>query len=127
VTESLLEIDGQRFLYRNERALPQAFTWPGKTGSPQAKVSISIVNSGERPNIPAIDGEWAFFRLLNRASTISQTQTTYSVIWSLPSADGRKFDVRYKLQARNVQNPFLANFFSRVRCPERVTQLVSSR
>jgi len=127
VTESLLEIDGQRFLYRNERALPQAFTWPGKTGSPQAKISISIVNSGERPNIPAIDGEWAFFRLLNRASTISQTQTTYSVIWSLPSADGRKFDVRYKLQARNVQNPFLANFFSRVRCPERVTQLVSSR
>jgi type VI secretion system protein ImpL len=123
VTESLLEIDGQRLLYRNERALPQAFTWPGKTGAPQARISISIVNSGERPNIPAIDGEWAFFRLLNRASTVSQTQTTHALTWSLPSADGRKFDVRYKLQARNVQNPFLANFFSRVRCPEKVTQL----
>lgn len=127
VTESLLEIDGQRFLYRNERALPQAFTWPGKTGAPQARISISIVNSGERPNIPTIDGEWAFFRLLNRASVVPQTQTTYSVTWSLPSADGRRFDVRYKLQARNVQNPFLANFFSRVRCPERVTQSLTGR
>jgi type VI secretion system protein ImpL len=123
VTESLLDIDSQKLLYRNERALPQPFTWPGKMGSPQAKITISITGSGERPNIPAIDGEWALFRLINRASVQAQTQTTYSINWSLPSADGRRFDVRYKLQARNVQNPFLANFFSRVRCPEKVTQL----
>ena len=127
VTESLLEIDGQRFRYQNERALPQPFTWPGKSGSPQAKLSISIERSGERPNIPTFDGEWAFFRLLNRASLVPQSQTTFSVTWSLPSADGRRFDVRYRLQARNVQNPFQANFFSRIRCPERLTQLPASR
>lgn len=123
MTESLLEIDGQRLLYRNERALPQPFSWPGKTGSPQAKISIAITGSGDRPSIPAIDGEWAFFRLLSRASAVSQSQTTYSVIWSVPSADGRKFDVRYRLQARNVQNPFAAGFFTRIRCPERLTKL----
>ncbi len=123
MTESLLEIDGQPIRYRNERAFPQPLTWPGKTGSPQAKLSISIERSGERPGVPAMDGEWAFFRLLNRATTISQSPTSYAVIWSLPSADGRKFDVRYRLQARNVQNPFMANFFSRIHCPERVTQL----
>jgi type VI secretion system protein ImpL len=123
MTESRLEIDGQSLVYRNERALPQPFSWPGKTGSPQAKISIAITGTGERPSISGLDGEWAFFRLLNRASILAQSQTSYSVIWSLPSADGRKFDVRYKLQARNVNNPFIANFFSRIRCPERVTQL----
>ncbi len=125
MTESLLDIDGQKLLYRNERALPQPFTWPGKSGSPQAKISISITSSGERPGIPTIDGEWAFFRLLGRASVAPQSQTAYGVTWSLPGADGRKFDVRYRLQARNVQNPFLPQFFSRVRCPEKVTQLPS--
>ena len=126
MTESLLEIGDQALRYRNERPVPQPFTWPSRTGSPQAKISISITaNSGERPGIPSIDGEWALFRLLNQASVVAQSQTTYGVTWSLPSADGRKFAVRYRLQARNVQNPFLPNFFSRVRCPERVTQLPS--
>ncbi len=70
VTESLLEIDGQRLLYRNEPPLPQPFTWPGKAGSPHARIQISIVGSGERPGIPSLDGEWAFFRLLRRAPPV---------------------------------------------------------
>lgn len=123
VTESLIEIDGQRLQYRNERPLPSTFTWPGRSGSPQAKLSVSIVGSQERPTIGMIDGEWALFRLLNRAGLASQSQTIHTVTWSLSSADGRRFDVRYKLQARSAQNPFSANFFSRTRCPERATQL----
>jgi len=125
MTESLLDIDGSKLLYRNERALPQPFTWPGKSGSPQARISISITGSGERPGISATDGEWAFFRLMGLASVVPQSQTAYGVTWSLPGADGRKFNVRYRLQARNVQNPFQPQFFSRVRCPEKVTQLPS--
>jgi len=123
VTESLLEIDGQRLLYRNERPSPNPFIWPGKSGSPQAKLSISLSGSGERPGIPAIDGEWSFFRLLNRARIVAQSQTTYFSTWSLSGSDGRRYDVRYRLQARSVQNPFAANFFNRIKCPERVTQL----
>jgi type VI secretion system protein ImpL len=122
VTESLLEVDGQKILYRNERPVPTVITWPGKSGSPQAKLSISLTGSGERPNIPAIEGEWAFFRLLSQARVVPQSQTLYLVSWSLPSADGRKLEVRYKLQSRSFRNPFPPNFFRIVNCPETVTQ-----
>jgi len=123
VTESILEIDGQQLLYRNERALPTAFSWPGKAGAPQSRISIAVTGSGERPGIPTIDGEWGFFRLLRRARLVPRSQTTFSVVWPLNSTDGRRFDIRYKLQARSVQNPFEDNFFSSVRCPDRVTRL----
>jgi type VI secretion system protein ImpL len=126
VTESLLEIDGRQLLYRNERALPTAFTWPGAEGAPQSRISIAITGSGERPGIPTIDGEWGFFRMLRRGRLVPQSQTTFDLIWSLNSNDGRRFDLRYKLQSRSVQNPFVDNFFSRIRCPERVTDLPRS-
>ena len=121
VTESTLEIDGQQLRYRNERALPSPFAWPGKSGSPQAKITISVSGTGERPGIPTIDGEWALFRLMARARVLQQDQTTYSVIWPITSTDGRKFEIRYKLRARNVQNPFAPGFFEGLHCPERAT------
>jgi type VI secretion system protein ImpL len=124
VTESLLEIDGQRLLYRNTPSLPSPFSWPGKAGSPMARITIGVTGSGERPAIPTIDGEWAFFRLLAKARVIGQggqMTTTFTPIWSLSGSDGRKFDLHYKLQARNVQNPFAQDFFSGIECPDRVT------
>ena len=124
VTESLLEIDGHRLVFQNTVSVPTPITWPGKSGSPMARLRIGITRSGERPEIPTIDGEWAFFRLLVKAQVTAQSQTTYMPTWSLSSSDGRKFDVRYKLQSRNLQNPFAAEFFRDFDCPERVTQFV---
>jgi type VI secretion system protein ImpL len=126
VTESLLEIDGQQLLYRNERSLPTAFTWPGTEGAPQSRISIAVTGTGERPGISTIDGEWGFFRLLRRARLVPQSQTTFNVTWSLNSSDGRRHDLRYRLQARSVQNPFEDGFFSRIRCPDRVTRVSGS-
>jgi len=119
---SILEIDGQRLEYRNWRALPQAFTWPGKLGSPQARLTLALTGSGERPGTPMLEGEWAFFRLLNLARIVPQSQTTFNVTWPISSADGRRFEVRYRLQARTINNPFAPNFFAQIRCPERLTQ-----
>jgi type VI secretion system protein ImpL len=123
VTESRLEIDGQRLIYGNWAPSPQAFSWPGKAGAPQARISISITGTGERPTSPTFDGEWAFFRLLNLARVAQQSPTTYNVTWSLNSSDGRRLDVNYRLMARNVNNPFAPSFFAGIRCPDRVTQL----
>jgi len=126
VTESLLEIDGQRLRYRNEIASPLSLTWPSKSGAPQAKLSIALEGSGERPSIQGIEGEWALFRLFSQAMVTAQSQTTYTLTWSLPSSDGRRRIVRYKLQARSFKNPFAPNFFKGIVSPERVTQLPAS-
>ncbi len=126
ITDSLLEIDGQRLLYRNERPFPQPITWPSRTGSPQAKLAIGITGSGDRPGIAGLEGEWAFFRLLNQARVVAQSPTTYTVTWSLNSSDGRRLEVQYRMQARSVHNPFAPNFFAQVKCPERVTALPSA-
>jgi type VI secretion system protein ImpL len=123
VTESLLEVDAQRLRYRNETPTPYTITWPSKSGAPQAKLSVALEGSGERPGIQGIEGEWAFFRLLAQARVTVQSQTTYTATWSLPGADGRRREVRYKLQARSFRNPFTPNLFTGVVCPERVTQL----
>jgi type VI secretion system protein ImpL len=122
VSESLLEMDGQRLRYRNEPPVPNSMMWPSKSSVPQAKLSISIGGSGERPGIQLIEGEWALFRLLGQARISSISQTTYTVNWSLPGSDGRRFDVRYKLQARSIRNPFAPDFFKGAICPERVSQ-----
>jgi type VI secretion system protein ImpL len=126
VTESLLEIDGQRLRYRNEPPLPYSLTWPSKSGAPQARLSIALGETGERPATQPVEGEWALFRLLGQASVSAQSQTTYDVNFSLTGSDGRTHMVHYKLQARNLKNPFAANFFRGLVCPERITQIPSS-
>jgi type VI secretion system protein ImpL len=123
VTESILEIDGQPPLrYRNELPTPTTFTWPGKPGPPQARLSIAVTRSAERPGIPMITGEWAFFRLLQRAKIDAQSTTSFQLTWTPPSSDPRKLSVRYRLQARGASSPFAAGFFRGIRCPERVSE-----
>jgi type VI secretion system protein ImpL len=126
VTESLLEVDGQRLRYRNEPPAPSSMSWPSKAGVSQAKLSISLGGTGDRPATQPFEGEWAFFRLLALARVSAQSQTTFTANWSLPSADGRKLDVRYKLQSRSIRNPFAPDFFRGTVCPERVSQQSAS-
>jgi type VI secretion system protein ImpL len=122
INESLLEVDGQRLRYRNEPPVPTAMIWPSRSAIPQANLSISIGGSGERPSIKAVGEEWALFHLLAQAQITPLSQTTYTVNWFMPSSDGRKFNVRYKLQARSIRNPFAPDFFKGVLCPERISQ-----
>lgn len=122
VTESLLEIDGQQIRYRNESPVPYSLTWPSKAAAPQARLSIALTGTGERPSIQGIEGEWALFRLLSKATVTAQSATTYTLTWSLTGSDGLKHDVRYRLQARSFKNPFAPNFFRGIVCPERVTE-----
>jgi type VI secretion system protein ImpL len=126
VTESLLEIDGQQLRYRNESPAPYSLTWPSKSAAPQARLSIALTGTGERPTIEGIEGDWALFRLLGKATVTAQSATTYTLTWSLPGSDGLKHDVRYRLQARSFRNPFAATFFKGVVCPERVTDVTAS-
>jgi type VI secretion system protein ImpL len=123
ITESILEIDGQPQLrYRNEAQSPQNFSWPGKPGPPQARISIAITSSTERPTLPTINGDWAFFRLLQKANVEMLSANSYRINWTVPSTDPRKFILRYRLQARNATNPFAPGFFRDMRCPDKLLQ-----
>jgi type VI secretion system protein ImpL len=123
MTESLLEIDGQRLIFQNTASAPSQFAWPGKLGSPMARLSIGITRSSERLSIPAIEGEWALFRLMGKARMATSNQAAITPTWTLASSDGRKFDVRYTLRVRSLQNPFTPDFFSNFDCPERITSV----
>jgi type VI protein secretion system component VasK len=122
VTQSLLELDGKRMLYRNEAPSPFPFAWPSKSGTSQARLTVSLEGSGEHPSTAPAEGEWALFRLLGQARISRESQTTYQVVWSLPGADGRRREVKYRLQARTIRNPFAPDFFRGIACPERATQ-----
>ncbi len=122
VSGSEINIDGQLLTYRNEPLSPKRMTWPSKEVASQAKLSVSLGGSGERPALGPIDGEWAFFRLLSSAEIVAKNQTTYDVTWSMPSSSGSRVPVRYRLRATSSQNPFAKDFFSSIVCPERVSR-----
>jgi type VI secretion system protein ImpL len=118
ISDSLLEIDGQPLRYRNEVSATFPMTWPSKTATPQAKLSIALSPSNQRPPGKVIEGEWALFRLLWQAKLEPKSQFIYEVSWSLPNLSGGSVDVHYRLQARDAQNPFAPEFFGNVICPE---------
>jgi type VI secretion system protein ImpL len=123
LSESLLEIDGQPPLrYRNEVTVATPMTWPSKTATPQAKLSIALAGSGQRPPGKVIEGEWALFRLLWQASLEPISPNTYAVKWFLPNLSGSNVDVRYKLHS-SLPNPFAPEFFKNVVCPEHACRL----
>jgi type VI secretion system protein ImpL len=119
VTESLLEIHGQSLRYRNEPPVAHSMIWPSTSELPQTRLSVSLGESGKRSAIPDIEGEWALFRMLDRARVTAQSRDTYDVCFSVPRAE---YEIRYKLEAESARNPFARDFFRGAACPVYVTR-----
>ncbi len=119
VTESLLEIQGQSLRYRNEPPVAHPMSWPSKSELPQTRLSVSLGESGTRAVIPAVEGEWALFRLLDQARVTAQSADTYDVYFSVPRSDA---EIRYRLEAESARNPFARDFFKGATCPVYVTR-----
>jgi type VI protein secretion system component VasK len=123
IDQSTLEIDGQVYVYSNEKEIAESFTWPGET--PMARIH-AVIGGDIHPGI-GFDGPWALFRLLKNAQITQQSPVEYSMSWPLDSSTGQRFYVRYTLRAVSVDNPLSPNFFAHLRCPETITRAASGR
>jgi type VI secretion system protein ImpL len=97
VTSFTLNVDGQTLSYAHGPVQSFSMKWPGATG--QASFEFSSP-AGPIPG-PALEGPWAWFRLLALARTERLSGTRYRVTFT---AGGKSMSLI--LEANSIRNPF---------------------
>lgn len=107
----ILHIDGQKVFFTDEDKKTQALVWPG----PQpGSVTISFINAQGKYFTLSELGTWAWFRMLDRAHIISNSNTrNFDLTFDL---DGNI--AKYTLSTIEPVNPFIPEIISNFRCRE---------
>lgn len=114
-----ISVDGQIDTYQMGGLRWQQFSWPGKEGPPAAALGV-LTGQGELDR-QSFDGEWGWFKLLERAKVEEITSREYRLLWLCGREGVSQVQVRYRIKAGALVNPFrnMKDFFS-FRCPERL-------
>jgi type VI secretion system protein ImpL len=104
----LLEIDGQAIPYQHGPERPFPVVWPG-SGKP-GLATATFEHAGGQPNT-AFDGPWAWFRLIDSGQMVRESNERYV----LTIKRGPR-EVRLRIEADSVRNPFGGNELQRFRC-----------
>jgi len=109
VTRFTLDVDGQPFDYRHGPQQGRAIVWPGAAGS----ASFAFEDGGGTiPGMPKPwQGPWAWFRLLDQAQVVHESDTRLHVTFG---AGGKS--MRVALDAASIRNPFARNEVRGFRC-----------
>ncbi len=109
VARFALEVNGQLFEYRHGPQQSRSITWPGENAAGKASVVFEDRN-GVGPAV-RLEGPWALFKLLDRATVTRNSDTSFSAAFSV---EGRNAEV--DIQANSVRNPFAQPDLFRFRC-----------
>jgi type VI secretion system protein ImpL len=113
VSEVILEVDGQKRLYRNEKEFWNPMTWPGQkpTGA-----RIQVRGAGGLDEEIVREGPWGIFRLFEAGTTTAEKDKddVFTVTWQMTAPP-----VTVTLQVRPVRanHPFSPSFFRATNCP----------
>jgi type VI secretion system protein ImpL len=102
VAAVFLDVDGQRFDYRNGPEEWHALVWPA--GQPGATLRVRTADG--REETLQRDGEWGFFRLLEAGVLKGEPGARdFTLTWSLP---GLNLAVTADFRAARTETPFFA-------------------
>jgi type VI secretion system protein ImpL len=104
----VLEIEGQSMDYRFGPERDYQATWPGP--KPGAAAVMFLERGGGRPNI-AMQGPWAWQRLVDVAEMKAETDVRYQLTWR---RDAHYATVR--IEAASIRNPFNKADVQQFRC-----------
>ncbi len=113
VSEVILEIDGQKRLYRNEKEFWNPMVWPGPkpTGA-----RIQVRGAGGLDEEITREGPWGIFRLFEAGTTTAEKDKDdmFLVTWQMTAPP-----VTVTLEVRPVRgsHPFPPSFFRATNCP----------
>jgi type VI secretion system protein ImpL len=114
VSEVILEIDGQKRLYRNEKEFWNPMTWPGPKAGAGARIQVR--GAGGLDEEILREGPWGIFRLFEAGTTTAEKDKDdiFTVTWQMTAPP-----VTVTLQVRPVRgsHPFPASFFRATNCP----------
>jgi type VI secretion system protein ImpL len=122
VSETILTVDGQTLVYRNEPEKWRALQWPGKDGP--AGASLQVKGADFDALVRREDGEFGFYRLLAAGDIkpVSPGSLILEASWTW-MLKGKESRVTIQFQASRQRYPFVPGFFSRLNCPPAMTQL----
>ncbi|MBB3228145.1 type VI secretion system protein ImpL [Luteibacter sp. Sphag1AF] len=111
VSRLTVEVDGQRFEYRNgENTPPMAMHWPGPNPG-----STRISAWDEKDNLlPTLDypGEWGWFHALDAATLLRRTETRFGASFGFGTTRAN-----VDIEASSLRHPFGDTSAQSFRCP----------
>ena len=110
ITQFLLNLEGQRFVYRHGPAKFTDARWPGNSGSTQVRI-VFEGSDGVRSS-QTEEGPWAWFRILDQTE---KQITSPELFIATFAVDGRK--AKYQVRASSVVNPFVMQDLQTFQCP----------
>ncbi len=114
-----LIIDGDDKIYKMGHTEVSIYSWPAQSGIADASLYITFENSTS--NIKSYKGEWAFFKLLNEASSIKQISSSQIILnWKFSEPNSYDVTIEYLLDAKSSKHPFLKDFFSSFKLPDTI-------
>ena len=134
LSETALEIDGQRLVYRNGPQTWTPFSWPGQSGAQVARIQATS-NIGATTQVQSCSGRLGLMRLLDNAQIENPGGSASALEWKFkvakafssrdPGADGGGTDyfphgVRFNFRMINGANPLQLNVLRHQTLPARV-------
>ena len=111
VEQIKLYIDGQELVYRMGRPAWESFFWPNPANVSSARLEVHTRIASYRPQ--QFEGSWSLFKLLDRAIIQKTSSSEFNVEWRFPPDQNYEVQVKFKIRASSVNNPFgQKNFFS---------------
>ncbi|WP_097460389.1 type VI secretion system membrane subunit TssM [Mangrovitalea sediminis] len=111
INQFLLSINGQQITYRHGPPIATPIQWPGGENLGEAVIAFTPPG-GLRPLSQALEGPWAWFRLLDRSHLSKTSADHYHVSFSY-----KGHTAKYELIAQSVDNPFQLPELENFRCP----------
>ncbi|GIC76485.1 type VI secretion IcmF C-terminal domain-containing protein [Moritella sp. F3] len=97
IAESYLQINGYEYRYRNEPEEWRSFVWPSRRNTHQASVSAISSGTGHIAKLK-VSGDWALFKLIDRAQINPLVANQYQLNWLLQTRRGERLVSDYKIK-----------------------------
>jgi type VI secretion system protein ImpL len=110
-TDVIIEIDGTKVEVRGNSAQSARFTWPARSGSSGAKISV-LPNGGETAD-RTFPGSWGLFRMIDAGSRGTSGGSQLDLSWNVGSVQ-----VRATLRPASATNPFQKSLFRNLHAPQ---------
>lgn len=118
VTESLFEVDGTAYRYRNEPQQWRNFSWHMRSQNSLAKVHT---RSGSQANPTALqhNGQWAFLRLLQDAEIRHLQGNEYELTWQIDQQN-QASTARFRIRADREDSLLSSPIQDQIRLPQQL-------
>jgi len=110
-TDVIIEIDGTRVEVRGNSAQSARFTWPARSGSSGAKISV-LHNGGETAE-RTFPGSWGLFKMIDAGSKGTSGGSQTDLSWNVGNVS-----VRATLRPASATNPFQRSLFRNLHAPQ---------